>query len=138
MDVTLGHAVDELSRPIDAIRHQAKTVTVGTSRKEHLPEGIIFDFLKTLNISTKSLTSNNIIAIRGLQKAVRDIRGYTLYRVANLDADGTPADYNYCYRKKRRDFPGNAIPGGNFSHSDGNEENDCPDRTTLRGAGKIR
>jgi glucosamine--fructose-6-phosphate aminotransferase (isomerizing) len=101
MDVTLGHAVDELSRPIDAIRHQAKTVTVGTSRKEHLPEGIIFDFLKTLNISTKSLTSNNIIAIRGLQKAVRDIRGYTLYRVANLDADGTPADTTTIAIEKR-------------------------------------
>jgi glucosamine--fructose-6-phosphate aminotransferase (isomerizing) len=92
MDVTLGHAVDELSRPIDAIRHQAKTVTVGTSRKEHLPEGIIFEFLKTLTISTKSLTSNNIIAISRLQKAVGDIRGYTLYRIDNLDADGTPAD----------------------------------------------
>ena len=92
MDVTLGHAVDELSRPIDAIRHQAKTVTVGTSRKEQLPEGIIFDFLKTLTISTKSLTSNNIIAINRLQKAIRDVRGYTLYRIDNLDADGTPAD----------------------------------------------
>jgi glucosamine--fructose-6-phosphate aminotransferase (isomerizing) len=65
---------------------------VGTSRKEQLPEGIIFDFLKTLTISTKSLTSNNIIAINRLQKAIRDVRGYTLYRIDNLDADGTPAD----------------------------------------------
>ena len=101
MDVTLGHAVDELSRPIDAIRHQAKTVTVGTSRKEHLPEGIIFDFLKTLTISTKSLTSNNIIAISRLQKAVGDIRGYTLYRIDNLDADGTPADNTTITIEKR-------------------------------------
>ena len=43
LDITLGHAVDELSRPIDAIRHQAKTVTVGTSRKETPLKGIIFE-----------------------------------------------------------------------------------------------
>jgi glucosamine--fructose-6-phosphate aminotransferase (isomerizing) len=33
LDITLGKAIDELARPVDAIRHQAKTVTVGTSRK---------------------------------------------------------------------------------------------------------
>lgn len=101
MDVTLGHAVDELSRPIDAIRHQAKTVTVGTSRKEQLPEGVIFEFLKSLNISSKSLTSANIIAVNRLQKAVRDIRGYTVYRIDNLDADGTPADNTTIKIEKR-------------------------------------
>ena len=30
----LGTAIDELTRPIDAIKHQAKTVTVGISRSE--------------------------------------------------------------------------------------------------------
>jgi glucosamine--fructose-6-phosphate aminotransferase (isomerizing) len=39
LDICLGHAIDELSRPVDAIRHQAKTVTVGTSRKEERPNG---------------------------------------------------------------------------------------------------
>ena len=32
--VALGTAIDELTRPIDAIKHQAKTVTVGISRSE--------------------------------------------------------------------------------------------------------
>ncbi|HMK95945.1 MAG TPA: SIS domain-containing protein, partial [Acidimicrobiales bacterium] len=31
---SLGSAIDELTRPIDAIKHQAKTVTVGISRSE--------------------------------------------------------------------------------------------------------
>ena len=104
MDLTLGHAVDELSRPIDAIRHQAKTVTVGTSRKEPLPEGILYNFLKTLEISTKSLTSNNVIAINHLQKAINDIRGYTLYSIGNLDADGGPADNTTITIEKRGGF----------------------------------
>ena len=56
LDVTLGTAIDELTRPIDAIRHQAKTVTVGTSRKEKELKGIIFDLLETLKFSVKNLT----------------------------------------------------------------------------------
>jgi glucosamine--fructose-6-phosphate aminotransferase (isomerizing) len=101
MDLTLGHAVDELSRPIDAIRHQAKTVTVGTSRKEPPLQGILFDFVKSLEISAKSLTSNNIIAINRLQKAIEDIRGYTLYSIGNLDADGNPGDQTSVTVEKR-------------------------------------
>ena len=30
----LTKAIEELTRPIDAIKHQAKTITVGTSRSE--------------------------------------------------------------------------------------------------------
>ncbi len=92
LDICLGHAIDELSRPIDAIRHQAKTVTVGTSRKEQPPEGIVFQLLKELNFSLRLLTGRNIIAVRTIQKAVSAVRGYTLYAVNNLDADGVPQD----------------------------------------------
>ncbi len=53
LDITLGHAVDELSRPIDAIRHQAKTVTVGTSRKETPLKGVVFDLLRELAFSAQ-------------------------------------------------------------------------------------
>ena len=45
LDVILGRAIDELTRPIDAIRHQAKTVTVGTTRKEKVFKGIVFDLV---------------------------------------------------------------------------------------------
>ena len=92
LDVSLGHAIDELSRPIDAIRHQAKTVTVGTSRREETISGPIFQLLRELGFSTRSLAGKNIMALKSLQPAVASIRGYTLYRLADLDAEGHPAE----------------------------------------------
>ncbi len=92
LDVCLGRAIDELSRPIDAIRHQAKTVTVGTSRKGEMIRGIIFDFLKDLDFSLENLTTKDGAAARRLQKALSKICGYTLYDVEKLDVDGTPGE----------------------------------------------
>ncbi|MDP3096527.1 MAG: SIS domain-containing protein [Syntrophales bacterium] len=92
LDITLGHAVDELSRPIDAIRHQAKTVTVGTSRKEAPLGGLLFDLLPELAFSTRSLLSTNVLALGRMQKALIAVNGYTLYAVNHLDAEGKPGD----------------------------------------------
>ena len=92
LDVCLGRAIDDLSRPIDAIRHQAKTVTVGTSRKGEMIKGIIFDFLKELEFSLENLTTKDGAAARRLQRSLSAICGYTLYDVENLDVDGTPED----------------------------------------------
>jgi glucosamine--fructose-6-phosphate aminotransferase (isomerizing) len=92
LDITLGHAVDELSRPIDAIRHQAKTVTVGTSRKEAPLGGLLFDLLPELAFSTRSLLGTNVLAIGRMQKAVIAVNGYTLYAVNHMDAEGKPGD----------------------------------------------
>ena len=41
----LGSAINYLARPVDAIKHQAKTVTVGTSRISERVEGILFEAL---------------------------------------------------------------------------------------------
>ncbi len=92
LDTCLGHAIDELSRPIDAIRHQAKTVTVGTSRREQPLEGIVFELLKELGVALRRLTGKNILAIRNVQQAISEIQGYTLYAVNNLDQEGSPQD----------------------------------------------
>lgn len=92
LDISLGQAIDELSRPIDAIRHQAKTVTVGTSRKEESLQGILFNLLKELNISTRMLVGKTIPELNRIQPAIAEIRGYTLYGINNLDADGNPGD----------------------------------------------
>jgi glucosamine--fructose-6-phosphate aminotransferase (isomerizing) len=92
LDTCLGHAIDELSRPIDTIRHQAKTVTVGTSRKEQPLEGIVFELIKELGVSLRRLTGKNILAIRNVQPAISAIRGYTLYAINNLDKEGNPQD----------------------------------------------
>lgn len=92
LDSTLGQLIDELSRPIDAIRHQAKTVTVGTSRKEAPLPGIIFTLLKDLDFSTHALTAKNVLALTALQPAISELKGYTLYEVGNLDGEGHPVD----------------------------------------------
>lgn len=92
LDICLGRAIDELSRPIDAIRHQAKTVTVGTSRKEEIPHGILFDLLRELHFSLENLTSKVGGMLRRIQKAVSGIRGYTLYDIDNLGDEGRPVD----------------------------------------------
>jgi glucosamine--fructose-6-phosphate aminotransferase (isomerizing) len=88
MDIYIGRAIDELARPVDAIRHQAKTVTVGTSRKIAVPRGILFDLMKELGFNVESLSSRNGIAARRIQKAVRGIRGYTLYQLHQVDKPG--------------------------------------------------
>ncbi|HOG16421.1 MAG TPA: SIS domain-containing protein [Syntrophales bacterium] len=93
LDLALGRAMDELSRPIDAIRHQAKTVTVGTSRKKEEPAGgILFDLLKELGFSAKRLVGKNIMALSRLQPAIALVRGYTLYDVNGLNGEGNPTD----------------------------------------------
>ncbi|MEN6469579.1 MAG: SIS domain-containing protein [Smithella sp.] len=101
LDVALGMAIDELSRPIDAIRHQAKTVTVGTSRKEKELKGIIFDLLETLKFSARNMTYRNILTISRIQPAIATLRGYTVYDINHLDALGNPAgDTTIVIRKK--------------------------------------
>ena len=101
LDVTLGMAIDELTRPIDAIRHQAKTVTVGTSRKEKELKGIVFDLLEALKFSARNMTYRNILTISRIQPAIAALRGYTVYDISHLDELGNPAqDTTIVIRKK--------------------------------------
>jgi glucosamine--fructose-6-phosphate aminotransferase (isomerizing) len=92
LNIAFGHAIDEMSRPIDAIRHQAKTVTVGTSRKEEMLRGVLFDLLASLKCSAKNLKADNMLALDRIQKAIAGVRGYTLYEIADLDVEGHPTD----------------------------------------------
>ena len=92
LDMTLGRAVDELSRPVDAIRHQAKTVTVGTSRRVEAPRGLIFDAIEDLSFTVENIPAKGGIALKRLQDAVLRINGYTLYAVQGLDEEGSPTE----------------------------------------------
>jgi glucosamine--fructose-6-phosphate aminotransferase (isomerizing) len=101
LDATLGRSVDELSRPIDAIRHQAKTVTVGTSRKETLPDGPISALLAELSFGVNSLLSSNILFLERVQNAISSVEGYTLYSIDDLDKNGRPVDETTIMIKRR-------------------------------------
>ncbi|UCD83182.1 MAG: SIS domain-containing protein [Desulfobacterales bacterium] len=88
----LAEAISIMARPVDAIKHQAKTVTVGTSRITDRIEGILFDALHRENFSISQLTNNNIIVLKNLQAIIARIKGTTLYRIDGLNVLGEPAE----------------------------------------------
>jgi len=89
----IGYAINAMTRPIDAIKHQAKTVTVGTSRiTEKIETGILFDALAAHKFAPAQLTPNNIIVLRNVQEIVADVKGAILYRIKGLDLLGEVTD----------------------------------------------
>jgi glutamine---fructose-6-phosphate transaminase (isomerizing) len=88
----LSEGINILARPVDAIKHQAKTVTVGTSRIEARTEGILFEALKQYRISVSQLINRNVLVLRNLQHIVAEIHGAILYRIAGLNLLGEPTD----------------------------------------------
>jgi len=88
----LGESINCMSRPVDAIRHQAKTVTVGTSRISEKLEGILFDALATYNINVSQLINRNIIVLKNLQEIVSGIKGAIFYRIGGLNLLGELTD----------------------------------------------
>jgi glutamine---fructose-6-phosphate transaminase (isomerizing) len=88
----IGESINSMSRPVDAIKHQAKTVTVGTSRISEKTEGILFDSLADHKISNAQLINHNIIVLKNLQGVVGDIKGSILYRIGGLNVLGEPTD----------------------------------------------
>jgi glucosamine--fructose-6-phosphate aminotransferase (isomerizing) len=88
----MANAIGTMARPVDAIKHQAKTVTVGTSRISERIEGILFEALNKDNLSISRLTNVNIIVLKNLQGIIEKIEGSTLYRINGLSMLGEPTD----------------------------------------------
>ncbi len=94
----LTRSIDELTRPIDTIKHQAKTVTVGISRSD---EGIIDRPLVQATLAAGAgrdvLTYRTLKVLADLDPAVADVRGYTRYgvdgdQVSVIDRGGISRD----------------------------------------------
>jgi glucosamine--fructose-6-phosphate aminotransferase (isomerizing) len=88
----LAKAISTMARPVDAIKHQAKTVTVGTSRITDRVEGILFDTLRRENFALSQLTNINIIVLKNLQGVIEQITGNTIYRIDDLSVLGEPSE----------------------------------------------
>lgn len=87
----LDKAINEFSRPIDAIKHQAKTVTVGTSRLPEAISGPIFDYLVKHSFFNVVQCDFPIIqTLKSIQPVVDSIKGLTAYEVNKLDQIGRP------------------------------------------------
>jgi len=78
----LTQAIDELTRPIDAIKHQAKTVTVGISRSD---EGVLDRPLVQAVLNAGAgrdvLAYRVLKALADLDPAVAEVTGFTRYRI---------------------------------------------------------
>ncbi|MBT8350611.1 MAG: glutamine--fructose-6-phosphate aminotransferase, partial [Deltaproteobacteria bacterium] len=88
----LGESINCMARPVDAIKHQAKTVTVGTSRISEKVEGILFEALAAHHFNISQLINRNILVLKNLQQIVSDIKGAIRYKIGNLNLLGEPTD----------------------------------------------
>lgn len=78
----LTTAIDQLTRPVDAIKHQAKTVTVGISRADEalLTVPLVRAVLEA-GASRDRLGYRDLRALAGLDPAVVEVLGSTRYRI---------------------------------------------------------
>ncbi|WP_246804781.1 SIS domain-containing protein [Desulfosarcina cetonica] len=89
----MGEAINLMSRPVDAIKHQAKTVTVGTSRISERVEGILFDALTQEGLEVAQVLNRNVIVMKNIQGVIERINGSILYRIDGLGLLGDPTDH---------------------------------------------
>ena len=88
----LGESINLMSRPVDAIKHQAKTVTVGTSRISERVEGVLFDALADHELDIAQVVNRNVIVMRNIQGIIDHVKGSILYRIDGLGLLGDPTD----------------------------------------------
>jgi glucosamine--fructose-6-phosphate aminotransferase (isomerizing) len=85
----LTRAIEQLTRPVDAIKHQAKTVTVGTSRSEEaLYESPLVAAVLGAGASRDRISYRSLRTLASLDPAVARVTGYTRYSVAGDPATG--------------------------------------------------
>ena len=85
--LTLG--IEELTRPIDAIKHQAKTVTVGISRSdETLLDAALSRAVLDAGAPRDRLSYASLRTLADLDPAIDEVLGHTRYRIEGMDADG--------------------------------------------------
>jgi glucosamine--fructose-6-phosphate aminotransferase (isomerizing) len=86
----LTAAIEELTRPIDAIKHQAKTVTVGISRSEdELVQAPLIREVLAAGAPRDRLSYRALRTLAALDAAVDEVVGYTRYRIEGSVADHT-------------------------------------------------
>lgn len=82
LTTALTQGIDELTRPVDAIKHQAKTVTVGISRSEDaLVESDLVRAVLATGVSRDRLSYRTLSTLAALSPAVASVDGHTTYRV---------------------------------------------------------
>ncbi|MGF1596092.1 MAG: SIS domain-containing protein [Acidimicrobiales bacterium] len=86
----LTTAIEELTRPVDAIKHQAKTVTVGISRAdESLLQAAVIQAVLATGCPRDRLSYRSLRTLAAITPAIDEVVGYTRYRVeGDIEHDG--------------------------------------------------
>lgn len=78
----VNEAIDQLTRPVDAIKHQAKTVTVGISRSEDALFGVpLVRSTLEAGAAPDTLGYRALRTLGALDEAVAEVLGFTRYRI---------------------------------------------------------
>jgi glutamine---fructose-6-phosphate transaminase (isomerizing) len=91
LTAALTAGIDQLTRPVDAIKHQAKTVTVGISRSDEalLTVPLVHELLEA-GAARERLAYGSLRTVAELDPAVRAVTGFTRYRISG-DPEGDGA-----------------------------------------------
>lgn len=89
----LNRMIEEMSRPIDTIRHQAKTVTVGISRPRREIADAVVESLERLEVSVQDLKEKDRRLLESLTPVVSGVESALLYEVLDTgeyDSEAPP------------------------------------------------
>ncbi|MEM1378397.1 MAG: SIS domain-containing protein, partial [Pseudomonadota bacterium] len=78
-------AYEETSRPVDTIRHQAKTVTVGTSRPEDALTSALRKALAEIGLADSRMSFDHRKALAAVSRLVHEVRFAALIDIAATD-----------------------------------------------------
>ena len=82
LTAALTKGIEELTRPVDAIKHQAKTVTVGISRSDDtLLQAPLVRAVLAAGAPRDGLSYRALRTLVDLDPAVAEVTGYTRYRI---------------------------------------------------------
>jgi len=82
LTTALTRGIEELSRPIDAIKHQAKTVTVGISRGDEALFNVpLVRAVLDTGTARENLAYKDMKALQALDGAVEEVVGFTRYAI---------------------------------------------------------
>lgn len=77
----LSRAAEEMTRPIDTIRHQAKTVTVGISRPQETLPPLFLNALEQLSVFPARIKEHDRRMLRSVASVVVQVTGGILYEM---------------------------------------------------------
>ena len=83
----LNRVIEDLTRPIDTIRHQAKTVTVGISRPQAEISPLILEAMTALTVSLGTLSDRDRETLEALSPLVTGVEGAIVYKITERTGD---------------------------------------------------